>query len=434
MKSRGASSIAVGIVGVIALAVLVRSPSVERTSGPLASEAYVWQRQWDGAVKQAVRETGSQLVRLVVLAAEVGWRDGERVVVRVPVDYDALRASGSGIGLALRVGPYSGSFEDAELTAFLGRLTSELLDAARSAGVEPTELQIDFDCASSKLDGYRRWVEAIRGAGRAPPVVITALPAWLDQPGFRALAAAADGFVLQVHSLERPAAPDAPMTLCGPVAARRWVEEAARFGRPFRVALPTYGYLVAFDADGGLVGLSAEGPRVAWSDDVLVRELRADPVAMASLVRSWREDRPALLEGVIWYRLPTSNDERNWRWPTLTAVMKGETPRADLQVETRRPDAALVEVDLINRGNADASLAVVVSIVWSEARLVAGDALGGFEWVDAGPASAAERGRRRVRLRGTALALERLRPGERRSIGWLRLTEGSEVTAHVVTR
>ena len=68
------------------------------------------------------------------------------------------------------------------------------------------ELQIDFDAAESKLAGYREWLVALRSRVGTTRLVFTALPAWLRHEEFRALAQAADGFVLQVHSLERPAA------------------------------------------------------------------------------------------------------------------------------------------------------------------------------------------------------------------------------------
>ena len=64
--------------------------------------------------------------------------------------------------------------------------------------------------------------------------------------------------MLQVHSLERPKNFDAPFTLCDANAARRAVTWAAKIGVPFRVTLPTYGYLVAFAPGGQFVGLSAE--------------------------------------------------------------------------------------------------------------------------------------------------------------------------------
>ena len=148
-----------------------------------------------------------------------------------------------------------------------------------------SELQIDFDCAESKLDGYRIWIEAFRKKLAPVRIVITALPSWLEQAAFKPLAEACNGYVLQVHSLERPQAPDAIPGICDPVAAKRAVEKADRLGVPFRVALPTYGYVIAFGPDGHFIGLSAEGPAKSWPEGVRLREARSlTPNEMAGLV------------------------------------------------------------------------------------------------------------------------------------------------------
>ena len=54
-----------------------------------------------------------------------------------------------------------------------------------------------------------------------------------------AIVAASDGYVLQVHSLEKPNGFDAPFTLFDPQVAVAAAVKASSFGVPFRVALPT---------------------------------------------------------------------------------------------------------------------------------------------------------------------------------------------------
>jgi len=185
---------------------------------------------------------------------------------------------------------------------------------------------------------------------------------------------------------------------------------------PFRVALPTYGYTVGFDREGRFVGLSAEGPARNWPDGVQLREVRADPAAMATLVAAWTTAHPPSLRGVIWYRLPVADDRLNWRWPTLAAVMAGRTPRHDLRVEARQPSPGLVEVDLANAGDGDYAKAVEVAVRWQYARLVACDGLHGFEPNDSGNGV--------VKFSRTSC---RLGPGERQTIGWLRLDKETAV-------
>jgi hypothetical protein len=40
---------------------------------------------------------------------------------------------------------------------------------------------------------------------------------------------------------------------------------------PFRVALPTYGYVLAFDRNDKFIRLSAEGPAKEWPDGAQLR-------------------------------------------------------------------------------------------------------------------------------------------------------------------
>jgi hypothetical protein len=383
----------------------------------------VWQRAWNEPVVEAISRHGADFNRLAVLKAEVSWKDKQPELIRVPVDYPALAHCGRPVGLALRIGPYAGPFASTNQTGvYLIDLAASILAEAVSNRVHACELQIDFDCADSKLAGYRVWVQAIRRRVAPVPVVITALPSWLNQATFASLVAAADGYVLQVHSLEAPRNASAPFTLCDPAAARRAVERAGSFGIPFRVALPTYGYTVAFDKVGGFVGLSAEGSARNWPEGAQLREVRTDPVEMGQLIRGWTTNRPSLMQGVIWFRLPTSADTLNLRWPALASIMAGRSPRESLRVDQRRVEAKLVEISLANDGELDISSRLAIEVRWSPqsgTRLVAGDGLRGFELLDAGASS--------VKFQTQSQPC-RLPAGEKQVIGWLRLSDEREVT------
>jgi hypothetical protein len=400
------------------LACAFEAPSPQATV-PLTHEAYVWQRAWTEPVRDAITQHASTFSRLTVLSAEVSWKGRQPQVIRVPLDYSVLTNAACPVGVAFRIGPCPAPVATNDTTtAFLADVASSLLAEARSHCLAPRELQIDFDCAESKLDGYRRWVEAFRRKVAPMPVSITALPSWLDQPAFKRLAAAADGYVLQVHSLQRPRTLDASFTLCDPADARRAVEQAARVGIPFRVALPTYGYLTAFDAEGRFIGLSAEGPSKTWPAGVQLREVRANPVELAQLVQLWATNRPAAMRGVIWYRLPVSDDALNWRWPTLSAIVAERFPRESIRVETRRVEPGLVGISLINDGELDISSRLTIQVRWRNARLVAGDGLRDFELADGGPSAA------KLQTRTQPC---RLPAGVKLDIGWLRLSEDREV-------
>lgn len=392
-------------------------------SVPFLQNVYIWQRNWNQGVRDAVIEHGSNFETIVALKAEVSWHAKRPELVQVPLDYALLKKSGVRIGLALRIGPYPGPFlEDDETTKFLTSVAAALVGEARSKGCTPAELQIDFDCAQSKLDGYRVWIEVLRRAVAPVHVVITALPSWLNEPAFPKLIGAADGYVLQVHSLEAPRSVDAPFTLCDPASAKRAVERAGHWNVPFRVALPTYGYIIAFNRSGKFAGLSADGPRKDWPADDPLREIRTDPAAMAQLVRFWSTNRPSSMRGIIWYRLPVTNDFLNLRWPALAAMMAGRAPREDVHAAARAVEPGLTEISLVNDGELDLSSRLAVKATWTNARLVAGDGIGGFNLDDAGPNAA------RFQLDDNSF---RLPAGEKRIIGWLRLSQDREVKVEI---
>jgi hypothetical protein len=172
----GIGVLGLGIVGAV---LLDRPAPVRRATGPLPNDVYVWQRAWTGPVQEAIEQHAGAFSELVVLSAEVVGGGRSARVVRVPVDYAALRQANRPVGLALRISQFPGPFVASdERTRGLCRLAVELIQEATTNQVRVVELQIDFDCATSKLEGYGVWVKAIRQEIAPMPVVITVLPAW----------------------------------------------------------------------------------------------------------------------------------------------------------------------------------------------------------------------------------------------------------------
>jgi hypothetical protein len=182
---------------------------------------------------------------------------------------------------------------------------------------------------------------------------------------------------------------------------------------------------VAFDQDGRFLGLSAEGPAQAWPASVQIRETHADPIELFSLVQGLAANRPAALQGVIWYRLPVAPDILNWRWPTLAAMLGGRSPRESFKAESRRVEAGLVEISLVNDGELDIASRLAVPVRWPReggTRLIAGDGLCGFALLDGAPFS--------IVLQSKKSPM-RLPAGEKQVIGWLRLSQDCEVQVEI---
>jgi hypothetical protein len=399
-------------------------PPAREADSRLTQDAYIWQREWNPAVRSAILAATNSFNTFCFLAAEVQVYNQQPRVVFVPGAFEDCAGVPNPMAAVIRVGPYPGPFSPtAPLTQLLRQLARSVAEAAATNGLTLTELQVDFDCAQSKLAGYRVWVEILKSAVAPLPVTITVLPCWLGEPDFAPLVEAAGSYVLQVHSLERPRSITQSFLLCDPHAARQAVRQAATYPVPFRVALPTYGYRLHFSEQGSFIGISSEPGRT--TPPPRTRTVRSDPSTVAGLVYEWSRMPPANMKGLIWYRLPVEGDSLNWSLPMLRTVMQGRVPHAALRTEVVSPSPGLYEVRLVNSGQRDLDLLDDVRVEWSEARCLSADSQEGFllmEPVFVSP----------LHFRATASAPV-IPAGSSRRVGWIRLDSPKEVTARVET-
>lgn len=388
----------------------------------LPQRVYLWHRAWTPSFQQAVTESAGHFAALDVLAAEITWKKGQPEVARVSPPWMQIKTYDRPVAVVVRIGPYAGEWKpnDASTRAVIEVCRAQLA-AVRTQGLIPTELQLDFDAATARLASYRNLLRVVRTEVAPPRLTITSLPDWLRSADFDALVGETDGYVLQVHSLEKPTSPNAPFTLCDPVRARAWVEEAARRGRPFRVALPAYGYRVVFDPEGTFVGLEAEQGGRSWPPGYRQRLAIAEPAEIAAFVQQLLASPPRGCEGIAWFRLPSPDDELAWSWPTLRAVMAGEVPAANLVLEAKADPTGALNLTVVNRGETSVEPAAF-RLEWSDARLLAADMLAGWQ--------IANRTRDSLELRPPPHGSNGLlRPGDTLRVGWLRLDPPSEIRA-----
>jgi len=415
------NKLAVTTLAIVGIAMLYRnSPSGgPRSSGEISHEAYVWQRQWSEGVIESVTQNGPEFASLTVLAAEINWLDSSPEIFRVPLEHKTLQDLNRPIGFAIRIGSYRGPFaQQGPISETLQGLAQSIIKEATNHSVPISEVQLDFDCPESKLDDYTIWVRSIKDAIHPINLGITALPSWLGQPHCKHLFKAADRIVLQVHSIDRPDSIDADLMLCDPNNAKLAVEKMAEFGIPFRVALPTYTYLLAFDDQGKLSGLSAEGPQPNWPKSFQTRPLPADAILLTELVKDWKQDRPQTMQGLIWYRLPVSNDRYNWSWPTLGAVIKGQNLASRLDVQAVPGHEGLYDLFLTNKGTLEYHDRIGIEISWKKQRLIASDALSKFK--------VSSFTHKSIRLEAPD-ENGKLAPDETIPIGWIRLSDNDEL-------
>lgn len=380
----------------------------------LPQRAYVWQRDWTSDVSDAVRQAGTHLDGLVVLGAQVDLPSDGPHLIRANLDWHALRDFGKPIGLAIRI-----EGRTLPLPALVTELARNLLESARENNVLLSEFQLDFDCPERALPEYQAWLPELRAAIYPLPLRITALPSWLKQSGFARLLKSVDGFVLQVHSVPTRL-PGERVALFEPERATRWIQQATTLGRPFTVSLPTYTALVGYDESGHSLGMALDGVQPSWPAGTRVAEFGANAGQLAQFATALSSKHSKSLEGLFWYRLPVGTGQRNWRWPTFTAVLQGRPPAHQLEVQTSGDNP--IDLSLHNNGEAEEHLDLTIRAWWNGPEPVAMEALPGWNIVQSG---------QEVCFTRSPVPVPRLLPGGRRVIGWLRFTHPTLLHAEI---
>lgn len=378
----------------------------------METAVYVWQRQWTGAVREAVSRAAREDVVLMVLAAEMTARGGLSHEL-ASVDWAALADYGRPTWLVLRcdasLAARLADGGDTSAAELLGLLARDVVGPARRAGVAVAGVQLDYDCPTARLGDYGRLLDRLRGELPGTALAITALPTWLSSSRFAELVGRCEHYVLQVHSLEKPATMDDPVCLCDPAKVAGWVRRAGDFGKAFYASLPTYGYRVAFDERGRFAALSAEQAMPAYPAGYRVGVVMADPAEMARQVERLATSRPACCRGVAWFRLPVATDELCWPVEAFEAAMAGRPPAVSFAVECRSPQDSLYEIWLSNEGERDVLGPARFDVVIAARAVQAYDVLRGFT---------EERGDSAGRLRLVGPAP---RVGETVMVAWFRL-------------
>ncbi|WP_428685458.1 DUF3142 domain-containing protein [Reyranella sp.] len=380
--------------------------AIRTTTEPLPHDAYVWQRIWTPAVTAAASRSADIIRSWRILLAE-GDRSGRWTTVAVP--WSDILATGRPVISVIRI---DGRLDEDRMVALLDRVVATV--SAPNTLQSIAGVEIDYDCPTSKLATYAKFLSALRA--RLPSSIalsITALPTWLSSSALGNLATDLDEVVLQVHAIDDPR-----RGLFDPDQAERWVREfGRRISRPFRVALPAYDVRVTWRSNGRLASVEGEVPLLAGQDGEV---LDARPEAVLGLLHALQRSAPAGLIGVVWFRLPTEADTRAWSLKTWRAVVTDRLSPAKVSaalVPAEQSD--LWNVVLSNEGSVDARLPSQVRL---DAACQAADGANGFRLVADRLAD-----QRVLESNGNG----RLRAQTKRTIGWARCVQ-PERQLHVV--
>ncbi|WP_223480219.1 MULTISPECIES: DUF3142 domain-containing protein [unclassified Pseudomonas] len=366
----------------------------QQDAPPLDQQLYVWQRQWTPAHEAALKDSRADFSTLRVLALQAfpkaGWN-------RARIDPVLLKRDGWPLIAVIRLDGQLKSLDQDEVAAQIQQVLSDW----QAQGLVLSGVEIDHDAGNARLPAYRKFLTDLRAVLPASmPLSITALPAWLDSPELPALLSTVDSSVLQVHAVSDPR-----MGLFDPDQARKWASAWSRItSKPFYLALPAYGVALLPQA-GGALDVESEVPIERVGER---RELLADPQQLSTLATQLRDDPPAHLAGLIWFRLPLVNDRRAWSLTTLRAVARGDALDSRLTLKLSAQDG-LYDVSISNQGNLDSA--------WPERLTLAAR---GCEGADALAGYALQQSPDLLTF--TRLRDGRIPAGGQRAIGWARCT------------
>ncbi len=311
----------------------------------LPHDAYIWQHRWTPTITAALEQNSDVIRAWRVLVAELD--SGGRWWL-TSVDSSALRRSGRRVILVIRIDGSRANWDEQRIQSDIDGLIYDW----RRTGFRIAGVEIDHDSGVAGLKVYTRFIAGLRARlDPTVPLSITALPAWLASPDAYRLFAEADEIVLQVHAVQNPHA-----GLFDRARARDWIDELSRRTRkPFRVALPAYGSRVSWRDDGGLLAVESEAPLLAGGDSAT--ELMASPQDVSALLRDLEDDPPPNLSGIVWFRLPTAQDQRAWGIETWRAVILNHPLRPRIEAIVRGSGTpGMNNLVLTNTGNVDAQL------------------------------------------------------------------------------
>lgn len=377
------------------------------SAGSIAdSQVYIWQRVWNDGHKAALRQSHGLFSTLRVLGLQIHPREGARIA---RVDTLLLQQDGRPVWLVVRL---DGSLAQLDAAAILPQIQS-IIARWRSAGVNLTAIEIDYDAPTSRLADYQHLLTSLRQALPSDVTLsITALPTWLSSPQLPALLAAVDSSVLQLHSVLSP-----QQGLFDPTLALRWSRLYAQISaHPFYLALPAYGSAL-ISAPGQSALVESESPLGIVGEK---QELSVAPQQIDAFTRALEELPPVNFAGIVWFRLPLDNDSRAWSLGTLEAVIRHQPLTTSWQwlalpdKASANTESTLYELAIKNSGHIDAPLPEKITLQVEDC--LAADGAGRYRFAE-----------QTFYLTSPAL----LRAGKARTIGWARCPSPPQGEFHV---
>ncbi|YCM44264.1 DUF3142 domain-containing protein [Verrucomicrobiaceae bacterium 227] len=246
-----------------------------------------------------------------------------------------------------------------------------------------TRLQLDYDCSTSTLGYYAKFLVDLRQQLKLDHLSVTALASWIDAPDFDKLCQSVDELAPMFYDLEvdQPASirANTPLALVSPETLS-WIHKWNQCPVTWRAGLPNFQRLSLFESSGQLVGhlqrwspshlsrISGLTPLPRKAPNALTfkitRETQYHGVTMkpgqlliwrapgeVETLRALATAQAAGASGIIWFAHPDSAPVAWHSIAHLSALQNGAPALANLRHEIL-PDGS---VTLTNDGPGDLS-------------------------------------------------------------------------------
>ena len=343
---------------------------VEYTDEPLEHHSYIWNRKASDSQAENIRYCHNFLDGFSILASEVNWNKNKAIVKNIELPKEKFGIN----SISIRINDFPGKIDSQE-EAIL-EITQKALKRFEDNGFEIDEIQIDFDCSSSKLENYAKLLNSLN-KHFTKKLSITALPSWLKQGSFAEVIQNCDSYILQLHSLTLPKNINIISPLFDSEKALKWVKQAAKLEKDFSVSLPTYGYFLGFDENGNYMGVSSEQGPKNWPH---TKVLMTDINSVNDFIEAINIKHPKNLKSIFWFRLHNDADNLNWNSDAIRSLVMGNKVYSDsLEVIYSKQNESLTDIYLRNNSSIPVILNKGQSLNFTEDNIHFADTLQNFK-------------------------------------------------------
>ncbi|CAK7191834.1 hypothetical protein COMNV_00014 [Commensalibacter sp. Nvir] len=314
-------------------------------------QAYIWQKKWLKTLDISIKQSSPYIEAWHFLAGEY---EPEGIIRYPNINFKLLKKTSLPLIAVYR-------FDRLHPLPSSKELLNLIQNSPAFKEFHIHSIELDLDWPSLKLMAY---VTLIRELRRQLPNDIrfyfTALPDWLNSASFPQLTEQAEAPILQLHAIENP-----KEGIFNEKKAQVYINQMNRLSKkPFYIALPTYGLKVNWLPSGNLAFIAGENKTAL---NYAGHEFYSDPILLSRFVAKLELNTPRKLKGLIWFRLPVSNDQRNWSLKTWKALLTKERLYSSYIILFNKDKnlAHIFTIEILNTGNTPLSLPKKINLTCS---------------------------------------------------------------------